>query len=153
MCELNIVFCLRDLKISDRESNWCRSILRRVTKKYSEILKYEENCPINRRSSMESSAIKMVVLALQFACFALASPARRCAWTCERNNIVKREGLLAARSRQIHIEIDLITSASCRDAVFTSVLSWTRAGQRDQESERTRDEASNSRECESVVRL
>lgn len=56
----------------------------------------------------------------------------RDAQTCERNNVVKREALRPAKSRQIRIEIDLITSASWRDAVFTSMPSWTRAGQRDQ---------------------
>lgn len=39
----------------------------------------------------------------------------------KRNNIVKCEGLRPVRSRQIRVEIDLITSTSCRDAVFTSV--------------------------------
>lgn len=81
---------------------------------------------------MESGAIKMVVLASLFACFALVPRARSergalrrgvPAQIRERNNVVKCEGLRPVRSKQIRVEIDLITSASCRDAVFTSVSS------------------------------
>lgn len=54
-----------------------------------------------------------------------------------------------AKSRQIRVEIDLITSASCRDAVFTLVPSRRRTVP----SEGMKDGTSNSRECESVARL
>lgn len=87
-------------------------------KKYKEVMKYRKNC----RSSMESDTIKMAVLAPLFACFVLVPRNKRSASAQirEQNNIVKREGLQTARSRQIRVEIDLITSASCRDAVFTA---------------------------------
>lgn len=76
---------------------------------------------------MESDAIKMVVLAPRFVCFALVprarSERRAPARTRERNNVVKREGGCESgqEAGQIRAEIDLITSASCRDAVFTAV--------------------------------
>ena len=95
---------------------------------------------------MESGMIKTVVLAYLFACFALASCARNGEtpaflgeYLCKRNNVVKREGLQAARSRQIRVEIDLITPASCRKSSFYFGLE-SKSRRPKRPSERAKDE-------------
>lgn len=104
-------FCLWDLKRSDIQNNWCWLTLRRVRKKYSEILKYRENRSITVVVRWNPARLKRLFshfnsLVLHSLLLQEASGAQ----TCERNNVVKREGLRAARSRQIRVEIDLITS-------------------------------------------